>query len=152
MTGLTDVPEPEGGARVRAFLDRLPSSASSDSTFAHNDVRATSSTSVRAYLMTGGRTESGGALAFEAMLSVTPKGRKEQAKLAFERGRIVALCPSETQSVAELAAKLNIPIPVVQVLAADMVSAGTLDQHVGREDLADDVDMLQRLIHGIRTL
>ena len=152
MTDPVDASEPVPGARIRGFLDRLPSSASNDAAFAFDDAPGSASPAVRAYLITGGRTESSGVLAFEAMLSVTPTGRQTKGKLAFERGRIVDLCVSEPQSVAELAAKLQIPITVVQVLAADMVSAGTLDQHIGHEDLADDVDMLQRLIHGIRTL
>ena len=107
---------------------------------------------MRAYLITGGRTESAEALEFETMLSVTALGRAERAGLSFERARIAELCAESPQSVAELAAKLNIPITVARVLAADMVGSGWLDKHAGQSDLADDVDMLQRLIHGIRTL
>ena len=151
---MKDSTEPAGlqeAGRIRSFLDHLPSSVDALDP-SHEDEQPITGSSVRAYLITGGRTEAVEALGFEVMLSVTPAGRHERKTLAFERSRIVELCNLEPKSVAELAAKLRIPITVVQVLAADMVSVGTLDQHAGQEDLADDVDMLQRLIHGIRSL
>ena len=142
MTEQPEVP----GSRVRPFLAQkmsaLPPLTTTEGDFGRPGVRA--------YLLTGGRTDSG--LDFETMLSVTAEGHYVRPTMAFERARIVDLCTETPQSVAELSARLHLPIGVVRVVGADMVDAGLLDCHSGRVGLSDDVDMLQRLIHGIRRL
>ncbi len=103
---------------------------------------------VRAYLITGGRASA--PLAYETIL--VPKSRVDGSTETFERARIMQVCRSgDALSVAELAARLRLPIGVVRVLASDLVNAGLLSAH-SSENTSSDVTLLTRLIHGVRAL
>lgn len=110
-------------ALVRPFLDRKRplerASVEEDHSAAANGVRA--------YAMTGGRSHASGVLEFETMLQSTGGGREAITAMKFERAEILRLCQSDPQSVAELAALLRVPIGVVRVVAADLVSEGMLE-------------------------
>lgn len=106
---------------------------------------------VRAYLITNGRTDSSIDLSFESMVSLVDEGRAESS-LSFERAVIVDLCRDSAQSVAELAARLRVPIGTARVLAGDLVQEHVLEVHLPRTDLSTDVELLKRLIHGVRSL
>jgi hypothetical protein len=107
--------------------------------------------SVRPYFLTGGRTRSEHELAFETIVRATVLAERRISALAYERAKIVHLCMAP-HSVAEVSAKLHIPLGVAQVLAGDMVGDGllTMSQSIGPP--ADDVSLLKRLIHGVRVL
>jgi hypothetical protein len=108
---------------------------------------------VRAYMMTGGRTTTDGVkLEFETMLSLSAPGRRRQPQLLFEQAKIAAALVDETLSVAELAVRLNVPIGVAQVLCADMLGEGLLEQHAAASNVSEDVSLLTRLINGVRAL
>ena len=106
---------------------------------------------VRPYFLTGGRTRSEHQLAFETIVRATNLAERRMSALAYERAKIVHLCMAP-HSVAEVSAKLHIPLGVAQVLAGDMVGDGllTMSQSIGPP--ADDVSLLKRLIHGVRVL
>jgi len=106
---------------------------------------------VRPYFLTGGRTRSQHELAFETIVRATDLAERRISSLAYERAKIVHLCMTP-HSVAEVSAKLHIPLGVAQVLAGDMVGDGllTMSQSIGSP--ADDVSLLKRLIHGVRVL
>jgi hypothetical protein len=103
----------------------------------------------RAFLITGGRARSEVDLSFETMLSVVDRNG---AQRRFESGAMVSLCAEQVRSVAELSALMKIPIGSARVLASELVASGVLQAHQGRTDLGSDVDMLRRLIHGVRGL
>jgi hypothetical protein len=105
---------------------------------------------VRAYAITRGRASSGVALDFETMVSATPMANG--ADLRFERAKVVHEVLDEPCSVAELSARLHLPLGVVRVLAGDLVQERLLDAHRTVGDVADDVDLIRRLIEGIRAL
>jgi hypothetical protein len=108
---------------------------------------------VRAFMITGGRAIAGdGWLDFETMLEAKPSLRMNRGLLRFEPAKIADLCTAETLSVAEIAARLTLPIGVIQVLARDLVDDGLLEAHEPDPDIASNVDVLERLIHGIRNL
>lgn len=107
---------------------------------------------VRAYAMTGGRSHTNGVLEFETMLRSTGSGREALTAMKFERAEILRLCQSDPQSVAELAALLRVPIGVVRVVAADLVSEGMLESFQPSANVADDVLLITRLIAGVRSL
>ena len=107
---------------------------------------------VRAYAMTGGRSHASGVLEFETMLQATGVGREALTAMKFERAEILRLCQSDPQSVAELAALLRVPIGVVRVVAADLVSEGMLESFQPSANVADDVLLITRLIAGVRSL
>jgi hypothetical protein len=69
-----------------------------------------------------------------------------------ESRRIVELC-QPALSLAELAARLVLPVGVVRVLVADLVEAAVVtadDPH--SVDVSTDVHLLERLLDGIRAL
>ncbi len=145
--------EPAGGADpnaqlVRPFLDskRVLRQESGEETY------ATAADGVRAYTMTGGRAHVTGVLEFETMLQATAGGREALTALKFERAEILRLCQAEPSSVAELAALIRVPIGVVRVVAADLVSEGMLESFQPSENVADDVLLITRLIAGVRAL
>jgi hypothetical protein len=108
---------------------------------------------VRAYMMTGGRTSTGDTkLEFETMVSLTNIGRERLPQLLFEQGKIGRVIAEGALSVAEVAAKVRVPIGVAQVLCADMLRADLLEQHTTTKNLSDDISLLTRLINGVRSL
>jgi hypothetical protein len=109
-------------------------------------------TGVRAYAITRGRAHASVHLEFETMLRVTDAGRASGPTQRFERGEIVRLCDDESLSVAELSARLHLPIGVVRVVAADLLTEGVLESFHPTENVADDVLLLTRLIAGVRAL
>ena len=133
---------------VRPFLDlkrplqRLPA----------GEDHAAFANGVRAYAMTGGRSVAIGVLEFETMLQSTGSGREALTAMKFERAEILRLCRTDPQSVAELAALLRVPIGVVRVVAADLVSEGMLESFQPSANVADDVLLISRLIAGVRSL
>lgn len=106
---------------------------------------------VPAYALTGGRTRSiGPDLALEAMVSSTPEGMRELIALRFEAREIVLLC-RRPQSVAEVAARVKIPIGVARVLVSDLASSGMLAVHRPPEGDRPDKAILERLLSGLRS-
>jgi hypothetical protein len=105
-------------------------------------------TGVRADTITRSRAHASVHLEFET----TAVGRDAAIAQRFERGDIVRLCDSEPLSVAELSARLHVPIGVVRVVAADLLTEGLLESFHPTENVADDVLLLTRLIAGVRAL
>jgi hypothetical protein len=133
---------------VRPFLDRArPLGPTPDA-----DPNGQMGAGVRAYAMTGGRSRATIHLEFETMLQATAGGRAALTALKFERADILRLCRAETLSVAELSARLGVPIGVVRVVAADLLSEGLLEAFHPSANVADDVLLITRLIAGVRAL
>jgi Protein of unknown function (DUF742) len=107
---------------------------------------------VRAYAITGGRAHASVHLEFETMLQATALGCDSRGALRFERGDIVRLCDREPLSVAELSARLHLPIGVVRVVAADLLGERMVEAFHPSENVADDVLLITRLIAGVRAL
>ncbi|OAR24612.1 hypothetical protein A8W25_19765 [Streptomyces sp. ERV7] len=113
---------------------------------------------VRPYAMTGGRTEpaAGGIrLDFIALVSMAADapGAAEESLLGPEHRSLLALCRTETQSVAELAADSDLPVGVVRVLIGDLLEAGHISVHrpVPPAQLPDE-KILREVIDGLRAL
>ena len=102
--------------------------------------------------MTGGRSHATGTLEFETMLQATAAGREAYTALKFERADILRMCQSDTLSVAELAATMQVPIGVVRVVAADLVAEGLLESFQPSANVSEDVLLISRLIAGVRAL
>ena len=119
---------------------------------AHEDDGEVALTGVRAYTMTGGRAHAAVHLEFETMLQTTAAGREALTAMKFERADILTLGRNEPLSVAELSARLHVPIGVVRVVAADLLSEGMLEAFQPSANVADDVLLITRLIAGVRAL
>jgi hypothetical protein len=109
---------------------------------------------VRSYLITGGRSVGSVNLEFESMLTATPAGAAAVATEQFEKRTILHLCTTDHLSVAELSARMRLPIGVVRVLAADLVGAEllTASETASSVDIANDTNLIARLIAGVRAL
>jgi len=119
---------------------------------AHDDQPAPDPRRVRPYAMTGGRTRpTHDALEIEALVSTTSVG--EQApKLTVEQRAIAALC-RDILSIAEISARLDLPLGVTRVLVGDMADEGMVMVHrptqgSDRPDLA----LLERVLYGLRSI
>ena len=109
---------------------------------------------VRPYALTSGRTESVVDLPIEATLEVTASGRDKTWPEGDLSGRIIELCAA-AQSVAEVSAKLHIPLGVARVLIGDLVSAGhvkvrtTISENTTNDERRA---LIERTLSGLRAL
>lgn len=107
---------------------------------------------VRAYAITGGRTNTDAPkLQFESMVALTEHGTAAAGQLTFERKKIAALL-DQPLSVAEISAKISIPIGVARVLVGDLVVDGLLALYDAPTDASQDITLVRELIDGIRNL
>jgi hypothetical protein len=108
---------------------------------------------VRPYYMTGGRTRPAhDELELETLVSTTALGATSPKVGGVERRAIVSLC-RDLLSIAEVSARLDLPLGVARVLIGDMAEEGFVILHrpttVGdRPDLA----LLQRVLYGLHQL
>jgi Protein of unknown function (DUF742) len=108
---------------------------------------------VRPYTLTGGRTRpSHDDLELEALVSTTSLGESTDLSLSYEQQSIATLC-RDVLSVAEVSARLDLPLGVARVLVADMADEGLVIVHRptspgDRPDLA----LLERVLYGLRTI
>ncbi|MBZ9640589.1 DUF742 domain-containing protein [Streptomyces sp. PSKA30] len=112
---------------------------------------------VRPYAMTRGRTSHAAQHRLDLIAVVVTEPHTDDPEadpaLSPEHVDIVALCREAPQSVAELAAELDLPIGVVRVLIGDLVDAELI--HVTRPvppaELPDE-NILRDVINGLRAL
>lgn len=108
---------------------------------------------VRPYVLTHGRTRAAGPdvpLDAAVLALVAPP---ELAPTTTPEARtIVALC-QEPIPLAEVAARLGVPLGVARVLVGDLTAAGIVSVRPARStDAHTDVRLLERLLDGIRSL
>ncbi len=112
---------------------------------------------VRPYAMTRGRTSSAGQHRLDLIAVVVTEPHADDPEtdvtLSPEHVDIVGLCRQAPQSVAELAAELDLPVGVVRVLVGDLVDSELV--HVNRPvppaELPDE-GILRDVINGLRAL
>jgi Protein of unknown function (DUF742) len=107
---------------------------------------------VRPYAMTGGRTQPVHAdLEVEALVSTTSLGERTP-KLTVEQRAIAALC-RDVLSVAEVSARLDLPLGVTRVLVGDMAEEGFVTLHrPAQAGDRPDLALLERVLYGLRTI
>ena len=107
---------------------------------------------VRPYAITGGRARPRhDDLEVEALVSTTSVGELSP-NLSYERRTVARLC-RDVQSIAEISARMEVPLGVARVLVADMAEEGLVTIHrpaqIGdRPDLA----LLERVLFGLRNM
>ncbi|MEU6858758.1 MULTISPECIES: DUF742 domain-containing protein [Glycomyces] len=113
---------------------------------------------VRPYAVTRGRTRPQLEIALEALVETTARGRSGQFLGGREQKVIVDLCGGRLQSLAEIAARMEVPLGVARVLVADMAADGLLAVHAPTGFDADGADesvgteLLERVLSGLRRL
>ncbi|SRR6266705_2173090 len=108
---------------------------------------------VRAYAVTEGRTHSQrDDLELETLVSTSSYGEATASSLGLERRSITMLC-RDVLSIAEISARLDLPLGVTKILVSDMAGEQLVIVHRpassgGRPDLA----LLERVLDGLRAI
>lgn len=103
---------------------------------------------VRPFVITGGRTRHARVhLRVEALVVAT--GLRPDTGLQFEHARILDVCP-EPVSVAEIAARVAVPLGVAQILVGDLADAGLVRVHEATSVATPA--LLLRMIDAVRAL
>lgn len=110
-----------------------------------------SSPLVRPYAITGGRTQPRYQLPIEALVSTTAYAHGDLTRLTPECMAIVDLC-GDWRSVAEISALLRIPLGVARIIIADMAEQGLVRIHQPVADEGADLNLLERVLSGLRKL
>jgi Protein of unknown function (DUF742) len=108
---------------------------------------------VRPYAITGGRARPRHQdLEVEALVTTAYRGELAPF-LTYERRTILRLC-QDVQSVAEIAARMEMPLGVARVLVADMAEERLVSVHRPSELIGDhpDLSLLERVLYGLRNL
>jgi hypothetical protein len=106
---------------------------------------------VRPYTRTGGRTHVGYRLELETLLTTTQGREYDIATLRDDHSAICEMCRAP-QSVAEIAAKLVLPLGAARVLISDVVDFGLLSVHETSAADGPTIDLMQRIAAGLRKL
>jgi len=114
---------------------------------------------VRPYAVTGGRTRPSLDIAIEALVETTQRGRSVGGRDGMSQGReqsfIVTLCDGRLQSLAEISARMQLPLGVARVLVADMAADGLLAIYEPASLDGNDAvgtELLERVLSGLRKL
>lgn len=110
---------------------------------------------VRPYTLTSGRTDTTVHLPLEAPVHTLERTSTRYRWPANDiRGRIIRLCLQDP-SVAEISARLDIPLGVARVLVGDLVTAGYLEVQTTlteRSTQDERRELIGRTIRGLRAL
>ncbi|MEB4208310.1 DUF742 domain-containing protein [Mycobacterium sp. 94-17] len=109
---------------------------------------------VRPYTLTAGRTDTDVDLPLEAPIQTLQAGLTHRWPPNDPRGRIVRLCV-DSPSVAEISARLDLPLGVARVLVGDLVLSGYLRVHktLSERSTRDERhELIGRTLRGLRAL
>ena len=116
---------------------------------------------VRPYAVTRGRTRPRLDIAIEALVETTVRGRSTDGRVGGAHGRehqyIASLCDGRLQSLAEIAARMQLPLGVARVIIADMAADGLVAVYEPTSFDGDSTDsvgteLLERVLSGLRRL
>jgi len=108
----------------------------------------------RPYTITRGRTRPAGdeEIEFETLVWTTPVAALSLPTLGVHWRAVADLC-REVVSLAEVAARLGVPIGVARVLIGDMAEAGLVRlQRPRHANEGSEITLLTRVLHGLRQL
>jgi hypothetical protein len=109
---------------------------------------------VRPYALVRGRTRRGSAAPLPVETVIVAKGSGDATGLQLEPAAIVRLC-QRAHSVAEISARLSLPVGVVRVLVADLAADGHVEVNLPLDPRADgavDRVLLERVLAGLEAL
>jgi hypothetical protein len=114
---------------------------------------------VRPYAVTRGRTRPKLEIAIEALVETTVRGRAANSRPGGGHGQeqqyISTLCDGRVQSLAEIAARMQLPLGVARVIVADMAADGLVAVYEPTsldENDAVGTELLERVLSGLRRL
>ena len=109
---------------------------------------------VRPYTLTAGRTETSVDLPLEAPIETLPAGQAHRWPPDDAKGKIIQLC-ANSPSVAEISARLDLPLGVARVLVGDLVLSGYLRVHrtlTERSTRDERHELIGRTLRGLKAL
>jgi hypothetical protein len=109
---------------------------------------------VRPYTLTAGRTDTDVDLPLEAPIQALRSALFQQWPLNDLRGKIIQLC-IKSPSVAEISARLDVPLGVARVLVGDLVTSGYLRVQPTLTDSStkdERRELIGRTLRGLRAL
>jgi Protein of unknown function (DUF742) len=109
---------------------------------------------VRPYTLTAGRTDTRVNLPLEAPIETVITDKPRRWPRNDVRANICAMCGS-SPSVAEIAARLSLPVGVARVLIGDLVSSGHLRVRATLTDqssIDERRELIGRTLRGLRAL
>jgi hypothetical protein len=109
---------------------------------------------VRPYTLTAGRTDTGVDIPLEAPVQTLQAGLSFRWPADDTRGKIIQLCVN-SPSVAEISARLNLPVGVTRVLVGDLVLSGYLRVHrtLTEQSTRDERhELIGRTLRGLKAL
>ncbi|MBW0012455.1 DUF742 domain-containing protein [Mycobacterium sp.] len=109
---------------------------------------------VRPYTLTAGRTDTSVDLPLEAPIETLPAGLAHRWPPDDARGKIIQLCANRP-SVAEISARLDLPLGVARVLVGDLVLSGYLEVHrtlTERSTRDERHELIGRTLRGLKAL
>lgn len=104
---------------------------------------------VRPYVHTGGRTRTHTPLPIEALVCAVPGS--SALRLHGTHRAVLELC-RVPQSVAEVSARLGVPLAVARVLVEDLVAVQMVTVQRGVDENAPDIALMRRLLAGLQRL
>lgn len=109
---------------------------------------------VRPYTLTAGRTDTAVHLPLEAPVRTLATGDDRRWPAGDVRARIVEMC-AESPSVAEISARLDVPLGVARVLVGDLVASGYLQVQTSLTETSsvdERRELIGRTLRGLRAL
>jgi hypothetical protein len=109
---------------------------------------------VRPYTLTAGRTATNVDLPLEAPIQTLQAGLAHRWPPNDARGKIIQLC-ANSPSVAEISARLDLPLGVTRVLVGDLVLSGYLRVHTTlteRSTRDERHELIGRTLRGLKAL
>ena len=106
---------------------------------------------VRPYALTGGRTRSNLDLPLETLVLISDRGNAVLNQVGLEQRRILLLAANAI-SLAEISAHLDVVIGATRVLVGDLVAAGFLESRSGSYTEQPDIQLLERVLDGLKAL
>lgn len=145
------VPPPRGPLGMSPLDTRPAPDERDDRNEPHIDFDAVSAPTVRVrpYIHTGGRTRSSTPLPIETMVCTAPGA--SALRLNGAHRWVTELC-SVPQSVAEVSARLGVPLAVARVVVDDLVEQRMVTVQRGVENNVPDLVLMERVLAGLRRL
>lgn len=109
---------------------------------------------VRPYTLTAGRTDTGVDIPLEAPIQTLQPGIAHRWPVNDARAKIIRLCV-KSPSVAEISARLDLPVGVARVLVGDLVLSGYVRVHrtLTEQSTRDERhELIGRTLRGLRAL
>ncbi|WP_338692959.1 DUF742 domain-containing protein [Streptomyces sp. Q6] len=110
---------------------------------------------LRMYAVTGGRTRAARPLDLAVLLRTAARARLAgtPAEPGPEGAEVLRLCRPQALSVAELAARLRLPVPVLQVILSDLIDSRALvPVPPAKAGQASNPHTLEAVLEGLRAL